>query len=63
MWLLLGKYREDMAILESQDIVRQYEGVTKLRPEWEDGWFNLARYYDKVMNIACDDDRSSEHKK
>ncbi len=49
MWLLLAMYREETSSLESNEMIKQYKGVTALHSEWEDGWFNLAQYYDKVM--------------
>ena len=55
--LLLGMYREDTSSWESNDIVKQYKNVTMLHPNWEDGWFHLARYYDKVMTNLCEKDR------
>lgn len=31
-----------------------FQDVTTLRPEWEDGNFYLAKYYDKVMPMVTD---------
>ena len=55
MMLLLGMYREDTSSWESNDIVKQYKNVTNLHSSWEDGWFHLARYYDKVMTNIIDE--------
>lgn len=31
-----------------------FQDVTNLLPEWEDGNFYLAKYYDKVMPMVTD---------
>lgn len=31
-----------------------FKDVTNLLPEWEDGNFHLAKYYDKVMPMVTD---------
>lgn len=48
--LLYGKYSEEVSNLEINAIVKQYRDVIDVCPEWEDGYFHLAKYYDKVMN-------------
>ena len=55
--LLLGMYCEDTSSWESNDIVKQYKGVTFLHANWEDGFFHLARYYDKVMTHFVENER------
>ena len=60
MMLLLGMYREDTSSWESNDIVKQYKSVLLLNPKWEDGYFHLARYYDKVMTSICDYEKTSK---
>lgn len=49
MLLLLGRYCEQLSCWETNAIVRQYTEVTKLCPDWEDGYFHLAKYYDRLM--------------
>ncbi|BFY98653.1 hypothetical protein BsWGS_01693 [Bradybaena similaris] len=48
--LLYGKYSEEVSNLEINAIFKQYRDVIDVCPEWEDGYFHLAKYYDKVMN-------------
>ena len=55
--LLLGQYCEETASWESNAIVRQYKEVTTIHPAWEDGFFSLAKYYDKIMNTLVEIDR------
>ena len=49
MLLLLGRYSEETASWESNDIMKQYKEVIRVHQDWEDGYFYLAKYYDKVM--------------
>ncbi|TRY93692.1 hypothetical protein DNTS_029400 [Danionella cerebrum] len=52
--LLVGRYMEETANFESNAIMKTYKDVTQLLPEWEDGNFYLAKYYDKVMPMVTD---------
>ncbi|XP_066508582.1 serine/threonine-protein kinase ATR-like [Hoplias malabaricus] len=52
--LLLGRYMEETANSESNAIMKIYRDVTTLLPEWEDGNFYLAQYYDKLMPMVTD---------
>uniref|UniRef100_A0A672LJ56 Serine/threonine-protein kinase ATR n=1 Tax=Sinocyclocheilus grahami TaxID=75366 RepID=A0A672LJ56_SINGR len=52
--LLVGRYMEETANFESNAIMKTYKDVTHLLPEWEDGNFYLAKYYDKVMPMVTD---------
>ncbi|XP_056112994.1 serine/threonine-protein kinase ATR isoform X2 [Rhinichthys klamathensis goyatoka] len=52
--LLVGRYMEETANFESNAIMKTYKDVTYLLPEWEDGNFYLAKYYDKVMPMVTD---------
>ena len=47
--LLLGKYYEETASQEANIIMAQYKQVLRVHSEWEDGYFHLAKYYDKIM--------------
>ncbi|MGH0145669.1 UNVERIFIED_CONTAM: hypothetical protein FKN15_015304 [Acipenser sinensis] len=47
--LLVGRFMEETANFESNAIMKAYKDVTNLLPEWEDGNFYLAKYYDKLM--------------
>ncbi|XP_070697802.1 serine/threonine-protein kinase ATR [Pempheris klunzingeri] len=52
--LLVGRLMEETANFESNAIMKAYKDVTNLLPEWEDGNFYLAKYYDKVMPMVTD---------
>ncbi|KAM9842902.1 serine/threonine-protein kinase ATR [Aulostomus maculatus] len=52
--LLVGRFMEETANFESNAIMKVYKDVTNLLPEWEDGNFYLAKYYDKVMPMVTD---------
>ncbi|MGH0136331.1 UNVERIFIED_CONTAM: hypothetical protein FKN15_036029 [Acipenser sinensis] len=50
--LLVGRFMEETANFESNAIMKAYKDVTNLLPEWEDGNFYLAKYYDKLMPMG-----------
>nr|XP_046179436.1 serine/threonine-protein kinase ATR [Oncorhynchus gorbuscha] len=52
--LLVGRFMEETANFESNAIMKAYKDVTTLLPEWEDGNFYLAKYYDKLMPMVTD---------
>uniref|UniRef100_H3ANL6 Serine/threonine-protein kinase ATR n=1 Tax=Latimeria chalumnae TaxID=7897 RepID=H3ANL6_LATCH len=52
--LLVGRFMEETANFESNAIMKKYKDVTSLLPEWEDGHFYLAKYYDKLMPMVTD---------
>ncbi|XP_057715300.1 serine/threonine-protein kinase ATR [Corythoichthys intestinalis] len=52
--LLVGRFMEETANFESNAIMKAYKDVTTLLPEWEDGNFYLAKYYDKVMPMVTE---------
>ena len=54
MLLQLGRYWDETASCESNAVVRQLKEVTQVHPEWEDGFFYVATYYDKVMMAVVD---------
>ena len=56
---MLGKYYEETASQESNVIMRQYREVLKVHSGWEDGYFYLAKYYDKIMNTLLANDQST----
>ena len=57
MLLLLSQYCEETASMESNAIVKQYREVQKVHNEWEDGYFYVAKYYDKIMTKLFPTDR------
>ncbi|XP_016893203.1 serine/threonine-protein kinase ATR isoform X2 [Cynoglossus semilaevis] len=52
--LLVGRFMEETANFESNAVMKTYKDVTTLLPEWEDGNFYLAKYYDKVMPMVTE---------
>ena len=54
MLLQLGRYWDETASCESNAIVHQLKEVTQVHAEWEDGFFYVATYYDKVMMAVAD---------
>jgi len=54
MLLQLGRYWDETASCESNAVVRQLKEVTQVHGEWEDGFFYVATYYDKVMMAVTD---------
>ncbi|XP_015132446.2 serine/threonine-protein kinase ATR [Gallus gallus] len=52
--LLVGRFMEETANFESNAVMKKYKDVTLLLPEWEDGHFYLAKYYDKLMPMVTD---------
>ena len=54
MLLQLGRYWDETASCESNAVVCQLKEVTQVHPEWEDGFFYVATYYDKVMMAVAD---------
>ncbi|XP_074649776.1 serine/threonine-protein kinase ATR-like [Tubulanus polymorphus] len=52
--LLIGRYSDETASVETNKIVRQFRDVIDVNPDWEGGYFYLAKYYDKVMTNMCD---------
>ncbi|KAJ8304686.1 hypothetical protein KUTeg_018270, partial [Tegillarca granosa] len=55
--LLYGHYNEETSSLESNSIVKCYKEVTDLYQDWEDGYFYLAKYYDKIMMTLVLEDK------
>ncbi|KAJ8029668.1 Serine/threonine-protein kinase ATR [Holothuria leucospilota] len=47
--LLIGRCMEDTAKFESNSVMKQYKEVVDIHPEWEDGHFYMAKYYDRLM--------------
>uniref|UniRef100_A0A7M4FRJ4 Serine/threonine-protein kinase ATR n=1 Tax=Crocodylus porosus TaxID=8502 RepID=A0A7M4FRJ4_CROPO len=52
--LLVGRFMEETANFESNAVMKKYKDVTVFLPEWEDGHFYLAKYYDKLMPMVTD---------
>ncbi|XP_076341566.1 zinc finger CCCH domain-containing protein 15-like isoform X3 [Tachypleus tridentatus] len=63
--LMLAKYSEESAVLESNALILMYRDVVAIQPEWEEGHFHLAKYYDRVMTTLekSEKKRSTSRKK
>ena len=57
MLLLLVTYCDETSKLESNTIVRQYKEVTKVHNTWEDAYFQIGKYYDKIMTSLVSAER------
>lgn len=53
--LLYARYCDETSSMDSNTILRLYKEVTTICREWEDGYFSLAKYYDKMKNSILDD--------
>ncbi|CAL1526088.1 unnamed protein product, partial [Lymnaea stagnalis] len=53
--LLYGCYSEETSNLETNSIVKLYKDVIEICPQWEHGYFHLAKYYDRIMNTMIED--------
>ncbi|XP_065918364.1 serine/threonine-protein kinase ATR-like isoform X5 [Dysidea avara] len=53
--LLLARWMEGTARYETQAVLKQYKNVLGQRPEFEDGHFYLAKYYDRLMAFLAGD--------
>ncbi|XP_076350485.1 serine/threonine-protein kinase ATR-like isoform X2 [Tachypleus tridentatus] len=58
--LMLAKYSEESAVLESNALILMYRDVVAIQPEWEEGHFHLAKYYDRVMTTLEKSEKKSE---
>ncbi|XP_064619014.1 serine/threonine-protein kinase ATR-like [Lineus longissimus] len=52
--LLLAIYSEETACVAVNPLMRKYMDVMDVKPDWEAGYFHLAKYYDKVMHTMPD---------
>ncbi|XP_076061506.1 serine/threonine-protein kinase atr-like isoform X2 [Oratosquilla oratoria] len=48
--LLLARYSEDSATLDTSTITQYYRDACEINRQWEDGHFHLAKYYDRILN-------------
>ncbi|XP_052214022.1 serine/threonine-protein kinase ATR-like isoform X2 [Dreissena polymorpha] len=58
--LLYGRYSEETSRMESNAIVKQYKEVIDIAPDWEQGYFYLGKYFDKIMTSVLDDKDSMD---
>lgn len=47
--LLLTKYSEEAAVLESTALIKMYLDVAQITPDWEEGYFHYAKYLDRYL--------------
>ena len=55
--LLLGKYCEETSSWESNTIMKKYKEVVKIHNSFEEGYFYIAKFYNKIMTNLVDSDR------
>lgn len=48
--LLLAQYSEESATLDVTTTKQYYRDVCEIHHSWEDSHFNLAMYYDRILN-------------
>lgn len=48
--LLLARYTEEAATFDTNAIKQYYRDACEVNPQWEDGHFHLAMYYDRLLN-------------
>lgn len=49
--LLLARYSEESAAVESTKLAILYKSAAQTCSSWEDGLFHLAKYCDTVLNL------------
>lgn len=49
--LLLARYSEDSAAVDSTRLAMLYKGAAQACSSWEDSLFHLAKYCDTVLNL------------
>ena len=55
--LLLGNYCEETSSWESNAIMKYYKEVVKVNAQFEEGYFYIAKYYNKIMNNLVEVDK------
>ena len=48
--LLLASYYDQTGNADMNTIIKYYKNVTEISKNWEEGWFRLAGYYDRLWN-------------
>ena len=47
--LLAANWMVEVAKSTSDIIIRKYKDITKMQPDWEEGYFALAKYYESML--------------
>jgi serine/threonine-protein kinase ATR len=47
--LLVGNWMAETALFHSDNVIQQFKKVTATHKDWEEGYFSLACYYDKLL--------------
>ncbi|XP_023240203.1 serine/threonine-protein kinase ATR-like [Centruroides sculpturatus] len=58
--LMLARYSEESALVESNSLLQMYQEIVNINPNWEDSYFYLAKYFDRVLNSIEKLDRKIE---
>ena len=48
--VLLASYYDQTGNAEMNTVIKYYRNVTEISKNWEEGWFRLAGYYDRLWN-------------
>ena len=48
--LLLARYYDQTGNADMSSIIQYYKEVVEINKQWEEGWFYLAQYYDRLWN-------------
>ena len=49
MILLAADWTFESGLSVGDDVIDRYWSATRLCPKWEDGYFSLGRYYDRLL--------------
>ncbi|XP_014680401.1 PREDICTED: serine/threonine-protein kinase atr-like, partial [Priapulus caudatus] len=60
LFLCAGRYSEESSSMESNAIMKLYKDVVEMSPDWEDGHFCLAHYYDLLLAQLESHDRKAD---
>ena len=47
--LLAADWTFESGLSVGDDVIDRYWSATRLCPKWEDGYFSLGRYYDRLL--------------
>ena len=55
--LLLARYYDETSNADSPTIIKYYKEVTEIGRSWEEGWFHMAGYYDRLWAAYPDKEK------
>lgn len=57
---LQSRFSEEISCLESNEILKFYRKVISVNFDWEDGYFYIGKYYDKIIITLLEDKYDKE---